>query len=58
MLQYLQFRLRLLLAESNPTFTCNPELLSRQIRLSTPEVNLELLSTSLFTPAFIGTHKY
>ena len=47
-LQYVPFRLHLLLAESNPTFTCNPELLSSHIGLRPLEKNLDLLSTLLF----------
>ena len=54
----LPFRLHLLLAEYNPTFPCNPELLSSHIGLRLLEINLDLLSTLLFCPAFIGTHNY
>ena len=55
---FVTFRLHLLLAESIPTFTCNLELLSRHIGLRPLEINLDLLLTLLFTPAFIGTHNY
>ena len=41
----LPFRLHLLLAEYNPTFPCNPELLSSHIGLRLLEINLDLLST-------------
>ena len=44
----LPFRLHLLLAEYNPTFPCNPELLSSHIGLRLLEINLDLLSTLLF----------
>ena len=44
----LPFRLHILLAEYNPTFPYNPELLGSHIGLRLLEINLDLLSTLLF----------